>query len=238
MPNNYFQFKQFTVQQDKCAMKVCTDACLFGAWAADLLQQKNISDILDIGAGTGLLSLLLAQKTAATITAVEIDKPAFEQAAENFIQSPWKDHLYIYNTDIVTYSPGKKYDVIISNPPFFEDDLKSPRQNKNAAKHDSTLTLDVLCSKVKQLLTEDGYFAVLLPFHRSGYFIAKAEQHELYCKEKVLVKQTQLHSCFRSMLLFSSTKQTVTKKEIVIKDNYGDYTTAFTDLLRDYYLYL
>lgn len=238
MSNNYFQFKQFTIRQDQCAMKVCTDACLFGAWAADSLQNKTINSILDIGAGTGLLSLQLAQRTTAGIDAVEIDTGAFLQAAENFLQSPWKKRLHITNTDITTFTAEKRYDCIISNPPFFEDDLKSPQQNKNAAKHDTTLTLPVLLQQVKLLLKEEGCFAVLLPYHRVDYFINEALPYNLFCNEKVLVKQTTTHNYFRGMLLFSANKTEAAIKEITIKDETGSYTPAFTTLLKDYYLYL
>lgn len=238
MPNNYFQFKQFTIHQELCAMKVCTDACLFGAWAADSLQNKAINSILDIGAGTGLLSLLLAQRTTAAIDAVEIDTGAFLQATENFLQSPWKERLHITNTDISTFTVEKRYDCIISNPPFFEDDLKSPQQNKNAAKHDTTLTLPVLLQQVKLLLKEDGCFIVLLPYHRVDYFINEALQHNLFCVEKVLVKQTPNHNYFRGMLLFSTNKTEAAIKKITVKDNTGNYTPEFTTLLKDYYLYL
>ena len=238
MSNNYFQFKQFTIHQEQCAMKVCTDACLFGAWAADSLQNKPVESLLDIGAGTGLLSLLLAQKTTAVIDAVEIDADAFAQAKENFLQSPWKERLHIINTDITGFSAGKKYDCIISNPPFFEADLKSPQQNKNAAKHDTRLTLPVLLQQVNQLLNKDGYFAVLLPCHRVDYFITESLQHNLFCIEKVLVRQTPKHTYFRGMLLFSANKTETANKEICIKDGLGNYTPEFISLLKEYYLHL
>lgn len=238
MPNNYFQFKQFTIQQDKCAMKVCTDACLFGAWAAEHLQQHICLDALDIGTGTGLLSLMLAQKISAAIDAVEIDKEAYKQAAENVQQSAYEKSIKVFHTSITDFKPDYKYSFIISNPPFFEADLKSAQQNKNAAKHDTTLTLDVLCQKVKQLMNEDGYFAVLLPYHRTNYFITESEKNNLHCIKMVLIKQTPRHDYFRSMLLFSFNKTTMTEKEITIKGADEKYSEAFIALLKDYYLYL
>jgi tRNA1Val (adenine37-N6)-methyltransferase len=238
MPNNYFQFRQFKVQQDKCAMKVCTDACLFGAWAADYLHNKNCSDVLDIGAGTGLLSLMLSQKTTAYIDSAEIDSNAFLQAKENFESSNWKERLQIFNTDICDFNPGKKYDFIISNPPFFENDLKSLQQNKNAAKHDTALNLVSLAQIVKKLLSPAGHFAVLLPHLRTSYFINEAKKQGLYCNETVLVKQTAGHTYFRSMLLFSLLETAGSEREIIIKDTTGNYTEAFSGLLKDYYLYL
>jgi tRNA1Val (adenine37-N6)-methyltransferase len=238
MSNNYFKFKQFTVQQDQCAMKVCTDACLFGAWAGNRLQLKRPAHILDIGTGTGLLSLMLAQQNMAAIEAVEIDPAAFLQAKENFAASPFTDRLQITNADIAGFTSGKKYDGIISNPPFFEDDLKSPQQNKNAAKHDTTLTLPVLLHRVKHLLTDDGWFAVLLPFHRADFFVTQSLQQNLFCNEKVVVRQTPGHHYFRAMLLFSANKTETANKEISIKDGQGNYTPEFISLLKDYYLYL
>lgn len=238
MPNNYFQFKQFIIQQDKCAMKVCTDACLFGGWVADYLQNKSAHNILDIGAGTGLLSLMLAQKTNAAIDAVEIDKEAYEQAAENVQQSSHEKSIKIFHTSIDDFQPEYKYNFIISNPPFFEADLKSAQQNKNAAKHDTALTLDVLCQKVKQLLTDDGCFAVLLPYHRTNYFITESVKNNLHCIEMVLIKQTPRHDYFRSMLLLSFNKTAMTEKEITIKGADEKYSEAFIALLKDYYLYL
>lgn len=221
-------------------MKVCTDACLFGAYTANLLAKENstVENLLDIGTGTGLLSLMLAQKTTIPIDAVEIDNRAYRQAAGNFRHSPWKDKLAVFNTDIKAFSPEKKYDCIISNPPFFEGDLKSEDSNKNAAKHDSTLTLQELLDRVKDLLSDKGIFAVLLPSKRVKQFIEEAEKNGLYLFHRAMVKQTPLHSQFRGMLYFSRQQSISTKKEIAIKDEMGDYSPKFIELLKDYYLYL
>jgi len=239
MANTYFKFKQFTIQQAHCAMKVCTDACLFGAWVAnELTAIKQISNCLDIGTGTGLLSLLLAQKTTAFIDAVEIDKAAFDQAKENFNQSPWSERLALINTDITTFDTNKKYDCIISNPPFFEGDLKSSNSYKNAAKHDTTLTLQQLLQVVDKTLQQKGYFAILLPYHRADFFIEEAAKSTLYLTKKVLVKQTPTHEYFRAMLLFSRQQKNVSNEEIIIKNEANNYTEIFTGLLKDYYLFL
>lgn len=219
-------------------MKVCTDACLFGALVADKIAGKKIPAILDIGTGTGLLSLMLAQQTMAGIDAVEKDEQAFAQARENFLQSPWKERLTAVHSDITHYTPGKKYDHIISNPPFFEADLLSPQQNKNAAKHDTALTLPVLLQQVQQLLSPNGSFAILLPYHRVDFFIQQSLAHQLYCFEKILVKQSPAHHHFRGILLFSFIKKTTVTKETTIKDEAGNYTQDFTLLLKDYYLHL
>jgi tRNA1Val (adenine37-N6)-methyltransferase len=240
MANQYFKFKEFTVYQDMCAMKVCTDACLFGAYTAAILQNNNtaLQNCLDIGTGTGLLSLMLAQKTSVEADAIEIDKAAFEQASRNFYHSPWKHRLKAFNTNAINFTLGKQYQYIISNPPFFEGDLKSSNDQKNAAKHDSTLTHQQLLHTASQLLLPGGTFAVLLPYKRVKNFIEIAEANGLYLVHKALVKQTPLHSFFRGMLYFTNQPSAASKKEICIKDEMGDYTKRFTELLYDYYLYL
>lgn len=133
MANSYFQFKEFTVRQERASMKVCTDACLFGAYAANQLIFINPAECLDIGTGTGLLSLMLAQKIPANIDAVEIEYASYSQAKGNFEHSPWREQLNVFHTDINQFQSEKKYNCIISNPPFFEKDLKSEDEKKNAA---------------------------------------------------------------------------------------------------------
>lgn len=247
MPNHYFQFKQFTVQQEHCAMKVTTDACLFGAWAASLIKNEKliISNCLDIGTGTGLLSLMLAQKLSAQIHAVEIDEVAGNQARENFISSPWKERLHIHQTSIQQFSnppinqltnkPINLFDFIITNPPFFDNDLKSDDQKRNLALHSSSLSLEELLEAIKLNLSANGKFAILLPYHRTVYFIELAKG--FYLEQKTLVKQTEKHPYFRSMLLFGSQPISTNESEIIIKKN-NQYSETFTDLLKDYYLHL
>ena len=153
--NTWFQFKQFTIHQEKTAMKVCTDACLFGAWVANKIElnEINADNILDIGCGTGLLSLMLAQKTKAQIDAVEIDKNAFEQAKENINLTEWKEQINIHHGSIIDFKSNKKYDLIICNPPFYENQLKSVDSARNKAMHATTLSykdlIFVLKNKIK-----------------------------------------------------------------------------------------
>ena len=141
MANQYFQFKEFIIQQDACGMKVTTDGCLFGAWAASLIQSINPQQILDIGTGTGLLSLMLAQQTTATIDAVEIDEAAAVQANQNVASSKWKKQITIHQTNILNYSKNIQYDFIVTNPPFFVNDLRSNDAKRNLAMHSSHLSL-------------------------------------------------------------------------------------------------
>lgn len=242
MANSFFQFKQFTIQQEHCAMKVTTDACLFGAWCGFIVnrQPSTVHRLLDIGTGTGLLSLMIAQKNNDTkIDAVEIDEHAVTQAASNFQASPWKERLQVHQTSIQQFNQkNQPYDFIISNPPFFHNDLKSDHAKRNLALHSEALSLEELLQSIKINLTDDGKFAVLLPYHRSVYFEELAGAEKFYIEEKIVVKQTPHHPFFRTMLLFSKQPATATQKEIIIKDESNDYSTAFKELLKDYYLYL
>ncbi len=235
MPNHFFKFKYFTVQQEHCAMKVCTDACLFGALVADNLMPS--ANCLDIGAGTGLLTLMLAQKDPQLkIDAVELDEAAAKQAGENFESSPWNKRLTIHHTDILAFKPTNKYDYIISNPPFFEGDLLSDDAAKNKAKHHTGLSLEQLLNSIKRLLSPTGVFAILLPYHRVSFFEALAEGHDFYCQKKILVKQTVDHPYFRGILFFSREKHQTESTELSIKNSEGKYTEAFIRLMKDYYL--
>ncbi|MEP6513802.1 MAG: methyltransferase [Parafilimonas sp.] len=260
MANSYFRFKQFTIQQDKCAMKVCTDACLFGAWVAERVDswQLTVNRVLDIGTGTGLLSLMLAQKFSnAWIDAVEIDEASAQQAKENFEASPWSERLNFYhssiqafsqnaahnnlaikqfsNETIEPYNTSTKYNLIIANPPFFENDLKSLSEKRNLALHSEALSLQELLSSTKKLLVHDGHFALLLPYHRSTYFENLAVANEFYLKQKVLIKQTSAHNYFRSILFFSRQPSAINQSEITIMNNNNQYTKEFIELLADYY---
>lgn len=239
MANNFFTFKQFTIYQDKCAMKVCTDACLFGAYVANEIRANKKENItcLDIGAGTGLLSLMVAQKNNVQIDAVEIDKAAFLQAGENIGQSAFKNKISIYHKDVLQFDLQKKYGIIFSNPPFFENDLLSGDGLKNTAKHNATLVLDELITVIHNLLNEKGFFAVLLPYHRLQYFEATAFQYKFYLSKKILVKQTAVHDYFRGILFFSREQKDGVVEEIFIKDEKGEYSDNFIELLKDYYFY-
>ncbi|RTL60364.1 MAG: methyltransferase domain-containing protein [Sphingobacteriales bacterium] len=240
MANNYFKFKEFTIQQEKAALKTTTDSCLFGAWVAHQLQTtiKKPSTILDIGTGTGLLMLMLAQKLNVLIDGIEIDQSSYEQTKENIEASPWKERLNLFCGDVKTFSFEKQYDFIIANPPFYEGDLKSVHLHKNIAKHDAELTLEALAEATAKNLSAEGCFALLLPYHRAEAFMAVAEKKDLYLSQLVRVKQTFKHRYFRAMLLFSRTPKTLTEDEIIIRNADDKYSTKFTDLLKDYYLYL
>ncbi|HMH20362.1 MAG TPA: methyltransferase [Puia sp.] len=252
MPNSYFQFKQFVIHQDRCAMKVCTDACIFGAW----LSGKKLpwTRALDIGSGTGLLMLMLAQHNEGMIEGIELDSAAFGQLEENIGESKWKDRLRVVEADARNFVFPQQFDLIISNPPFFEGDLLSASDPENLAKHSKELTLVELTGVIDANLAVAGSFAILLPGHRTEYFEGLAAAHDFYLHEKLLVRQTPKHDFFRAMLYFTrrNTGSTtvaaisgeaegsagLTISELTIKNGEGEYTPEFVSLMRDYYLYL
>ncbi len=241
MPNTYFNFKEFNVHQDKSSMKICTDACLFGAYIAQAMstRESSVLNCLDIGTGTGLLSLMYAQKNADTIIhAVEIEKNAYIQAKENFENSKWNNRLTIFHTDIKDFIFEKPYNLIICNPPFYENDLLSTKEKQNLARHKKGLTLKDLIRIIKIDLATNGLFAILLPYHREKYFESLAKENNLFVIEKLLIKQTPSHNFFRVIMLLSNSNTAQTTKELTIKNNDGNYTNEFISLLKDYYLKL
>jgi tRNA1Val (adenine37-N6)-methyltransferase len=251
--NTFFQFKKFIVHQEHTSMKVCTDACLFGAWAASDPQVINAHKILDIGAGTGLLSLLLAQaNNNATITAVEIEEAAATEAASNFKLSPWTDQLNLMHDDIQNFGnhANTLYDIIITNPPFYEGDLKSPDENKNTAAHSTALSWNLLIENVAKLLNDSGSFYVLVPTLRAYTMQKLCDTHGLQLVAEVLVHNTAKNLPIRAMQKFvkQQTGQIDTEKtndipqvkrtKIFIKDADNNYSPEFIALLKDYYLHL
>jgi tRNA1Val (adenine37-N6)-methyltransferase len=220
-------------------MKVCTDACIFGAWIAETIANGRLqaTKCLDIGTGTGLLSLMVAQQSSAKIDAIEIDKNAFTQAAENFENSPWSERLAAIHMDAKKYFEETKYDLIISNPPFYENDLRSPLKIKNVAKHDDSLTLDELLAIIKTNLNSNGNFALLLPFHRVDYLESIASENDFFLKEKLLIKHASNHDHTRTILLFSANKiEMPAVRQFTIKKEDGNYSDEFFQLLSGYYL--
>lgn len=240
MPNTFFRFKQFTIHQQNAALKVSTDSCLFGAWVANKVVDKKheVNTVLDIGAGTGLLMLMFAQQCNALIEGIEIDKPSYEQAKENLLASPWANRLQLYFGDVKEFVFDKKYDLIISNPPFYENDLKSDLANRNVAMHDEGLKLDELIRIAEKNLNPEGKFAVLLPYFRAERFIKTANEHNLHLNRRMDVKHTPDHSFFRAMLIFGKQKSEPEIQSMAIKDENDHYTSVFVGLLKDYYLYL
>ena len=224
-------------------MKVTTDACLFGAWVAEEArsQESGVGSSLDIGTGTGLLALMLAQKNSETnILAIEIDKDAAAQAANNIDSSLWKDHVDILEADVKDLSFPEKFDLIISNPPFYEKELRSDTDKKNIAHHSENLTLKELLNIIKNNLNPDGNFFLLLPYKRNDEIKKLFRDHELPISKMILVRQSVNHDYFRIFIkgsLNAEEKETEFD-ELSIWDDKKQYTNEFVMLLKDYYLHL
>ncbi len=235
MSNQYFQFKQFRIEQERCAMKVTTDACIQGAWTPVLPHVKRV---LDIGAGTGLLALMLAQRNPdIIIDAIELDSDAAGQARENIAASAWKDRIQVLEGNVCNYPFTEKYDLIISNPPFFNNSLQSDKANKNMARHTNTLSYKDLIQVVNDNLQDDGYVSILLPYPE--YFIWKDLLQEGGWNEidKLAIRHRHEAAVKRIVSLFSKQEIAAVKEHIlIIQDSDGNYTPEFTDLLSPYYL--
>lgn len=215
-------------------MKVCTDSCVLGAWTAKRLQ--GVNRILDIGSGTALLSLMLAQKSNSLVDAIESDSESATQALENITASPWHHRIRLLESDIRNYTLQGAYDFIITNPPFFESDLPSPVEKKNKAKHDESLTLGELIIAIRANLKTTGAFSILLPFHRSDYFEKLATANGFFLREKLLVRQTPRHDPFRCIYLFGfQIIETPVSMELIIKNEKGKYSAEFAELMGEYY---
>jgi tRNA1Val (adenine37-N6)-methyltransferase len=236
VPNNYFQFKEFRINQEESAMKVCTDSCLFGAW----INEPGADTIIDIGTGTGLLALMVAQIHTAKIDAVEIDEKAFLQAKDNFSRSPWKTRLSIFNSDISYYSPlnGLVYDLIICNPPFFKMHLQSPDSRKNVVLHDNLLSLEKLVSCVKRLLSPGGKFYVMLPQWQSLQLDNLLYKVDIWPQEKLSIKEKADKGILRVFTKYSDKPAKTEDNQLIIRNDENIYTDDFKMLLKDFYLHL
>lgn len=229
-------------------MKVTTDGCLFGAWAVEEVKSQipmaigtKVKNILDIGTGTGLLSLMIAQKNPeADVLAIEIDEDAKEQARENVDASPWKDRIDTVEGDVKDYSFPEKFDIIISNPPFYEKEIKSETGNKNVAHHSESLTLKELLSVIKNNLNSDGSFFLLLPYKRNQEIKNLFKEHELSISKILFIRQSVSHDYFRIFIKgdFRIREKETEFDEMSIWDEEEEYTEEFVRLLKDYYLRL
>jgi tRNA1Val (adenine37-N6)-methyltransferase len=236
MGDDVFNFQQFSVRQDRCAMKVCTDATLFAAWTAEQLKQHSVKHVLDIGAGTGLLSLVLAQALQETdITAIELDDGAALQASENFDTSPWSRRLQVIKADARSLPNMHLYDHIISNPPFFSSSLRSPDDAANLARHSTGLTFEELLQVMQNARDAKGSVSILLPSDRLKTWLATAGSSLGNLHRLTMVRQTERHSSFRAMLFYDNRDEHTLEDEIVIKQN-GSYSVEMKRLLGDFYL--
>jgi tRNA1Val (adenine37-N6)-methyltransferase len=241
--NSWFEFKRFTVNQSGAAMKVGTDGVLLGAWARVEPSQRRL---LDVGTGTGLIALMLAQRTEeweAVIDAVEIDEGSFRQAAENFAASPWSAKLHAQHVPIDNYAPnaqseGVVYDHIISTPPYFVDSLKAPEERRAAARHADSLPYEVLAARSAALLTTDGLLSIIIPADGESRFCMAADRCGLYVSRRTVVKSLPTAPPKRVMLEFSPARPAaIEESELLIETSQGgNYSEEYRQLTKDFYL--
>jgi tRNA1Val (adenine37-N6)-methyltransferase len=234
LANNYFNFKQFTIGQENCAMKVGTDGVLLGAWT----DPGVANNILDVGTGSGLIAIMLAQRSNAQIDAIEIDKKAYNQALENAKQSPWQVRLNIIHSSFRDYCAGKKhkYDLIVTNPPFFGNSLKAANQRRTLARHNDELPPDELLKGVDQLLAPSGRFCLILPQTNAQSFIKEAIMYNLFCIRKTSVKPIPSKIVSRVLMEFGRYRLNMGENNLIIQNEQGIYTEEYKLLTREFYL--
>ena len=232
-----FQFKQFCVNHDHTAMKIGTDGVLIGAWTP---IENNPKSVLDIGTGTGIIALMLAQRsTAEQIDALEIDESAFEQAVENFENSPWGDRLFCFHAGLDEFvdDPEDEYDLIVSNPPFFSEDYRSANEQRDLARFQEAMPFEEIVEAADLLLSENGIFSVIIPFNEEVRFIELCAEVELFPIKITRVKGTKNTKIVRSLLAFKRYELSVlTADELVIEISRHEYTPEYISLTKDFYL--
>lgn len=232
MPNPYFSFKQFTVYHDRCAMKVGTDGVLLGAWA-DVASARRV---LDIGIGTGLISLMMAQRCNAQIKAVDIDADAVEQARGNVAASPWKDRIEVELQDIGHFTSEALFDVIVSNPPYFADSLKCPDGQRNIARHTDSLDFDKLAESAARLLHPEGAFSVIIPTDGKEFFLRAATRYGLHLSHQTLIHTTPGADPKRVLLAFKFSVGQCVTDNLTIELSRHVYSEEYIALTKDFYL--
>ncbi len=232
MANTFFQFKQFRVEQDRCGMKISTDAVLLGA----LAEEHEPTSILDIGTGTGVIALMLAQRFPhSKIEAVEIDESAARQASANFQSSPWQSRICIHHMPFQDYvKVGSKFDLIVSNPPYFSDHLKSKDNKRNIALHTDALAFDALAKGVAALLTDHGKFWVILPPRQFADFERIGAEIGLFPHRIFQVKDRPGKDVIRIIATFSLYKEAIIESSILLKDINGEYSAQYSTLLKKF----
>ena len=232
MSNSYFAFKQFVVHHDRCAMKVGTDGVLLGAWA----PVEGVRRVLDVGTGTGLIALMLAQRSGAQITAIDIDEGAVEQARINVDASDWNSRIEVVEGDFTTLSVAEKFDLIVSNPPFFVDALKCPDKQRNKARHTDMLPFEKLISQSAEMLEENGMFAVVIPADAAPSFITMAKEFSLYVQRCTRVIPTVGAAPKRMLLNFVKQPVEPQEDDLLVELSRHVYSADYVALTKDFYL--
>lgn len=233
--NKLFHFKQFSVRHDRSGMKVGTDGVLLGAWT----NLTNTKHILDIGTGTGVIALMLAQRAKQSIIdAVEIEQEAFEDATENIASSPWSDRIRVHHNPIQDFNSDTQFDLIVSNPPYFQNSFKPPGEKRGLARHTQQLTFSELLTISKKFLAPSGKLSIILPYTEGLEFITLASKHNLYCSRKWSFR-TRAEKPIERWLLEFSRKSIITEEgEILLYQKGDEWTNGYKSLTRDFYLKL
>lgn len=231
-----FHFKKFSVAQDRCAMKIGTDGVLLGAWTS---LENNPEAILDIGAGTGVIALMLAQRSQTeTIDGLEIDANAYEQCVDNFENSPWGDRLFCYHASFDEFAQemDEPYDLIVSNPPFHTEDYLTGNKPRDQARFSSALSFSELLQGTVQLLAESGIFSVIIPKSRETEFVKSALENHLHLQKRTEVRGNPTSPVKRSLLQFGFDSKPVVSNSLTIEKSRHDYTEEYKTLTKDFYL--
>jgi len=226
-----FKFKEFSIIQEKSAMKVGTDGVLLGCWVAC----EKANNILDIGCGTGLITLILGQRNLnSNVTGIEIDEIASQEAQENISNSDWEERIEIKHTSLQQFAPYLKFDLIVSNPPFFPQNKS--QQSRDIARHTNTLSFEELIDNAAKLLAENGILSVVIPNNSEEYFCKIAAVYNLHCNRVCYVKGNETSQVKRVMMEFSFIKTAILTEHLTIETSRHNYTDKYIQLCKDFYL--
>jgi tRNA1Val (adenine37-N6)-methyltransferase len=233
MAGSYFTFKQFTINQENSAFKVGTDGVLLGAYA----DVADVKRILDIGTGTGLIALMLAQRCGAGIVAIEPDHDSFIQSCENINNSPWKERIRVIESTLQEFQDESKFDLIVTNPPYFSDSVRNPDQRKSSARHNDTMNSTDILNSISRLREENGCLQLIMPYAEGNLFIAEAAGYGFYCQDILKIKPMQTSEIRRLILKFGRKRIRASEKFLTIeRGRRHEFTEEYIELTRDFYL--